>query len=476
MPFSLKILSAISPKSIWLLGSIAFCETIFCETTNQPERPPNIVLIMADDVGWEAFGCYGGEDYQTPFLDDIARRGLRFEHCYSMPLCTPSRVKLMTGQYNFRNYTHFGFLNPKEKTFAHLLQNAGYKTAIAGKWQLNGLPNSLAGFDDSTRPFQAGFHESLLWQVTKEKRAGERFWHPLLEHNGKRLSRKSTQGKYGPDLFVDFICDFIERHRQSPFFVYYPMVLVHDPFVPTPDTLDLPLTKMSNKTPKDPTKRKRNFASMVKYMDKLVGRIDAKIQSLGLAEETILLFTSDNGTNRSLTSRWRGRDIRGGKGTMKDSGTRVPLIAYWKDHTPVGGVVSDLIDFTDFYASFMEAAQVKPHWKDPIDGRSFFPQLKGKPGNPRQWLFMHYQSYWGQMPGQFARTKQYKLYRNGEFYDVEKDLHEANPLVDDLTPNALSTKRLLQNILSIAPPAHTEKSNRSATLRPTYPTWNALNL
>ena len=95
---------------------------------------PNIILVMADDVSWECFGCYGAEDYKTPNLDRLATEGLRFTHCYSTPICTPSRVKLMTGQYNFRNYTHFGYLNPKDKTFGHLLQEAGYKTAIAGEW------------------------------------------------------------------------------------------------------------------------------------------------------------------------------------------------------------------------------------------------------------------------------------------------------------------------------------------------------
>ena len=100
---------------------------------------PNIVLIMADDVSWECFSCYGAEDYKTPHLDALAAKGIRFNHCYSTPICTTSRVKIMTGKYNFRNYTHFGYLQPEEKTFAQLLKSAGYKTAIAGKWQLSGL-------------------------------------------------------------------------------------------------------------------------------------------------------------------------------------------------------------------------------------------------------------------------------------------------------------------------------------------------
>ena len=117
---------------------------------------PNIILIMADDVSWECFSCYGGDDYKTPHLDALAAKGIRFNHCYSTPICTTSRVKLMTGKYNFRNYTHFGYLNPKEKTFAHLLKSAGYKTAIAGKWQLNGLYHKALGNQDAARPVKAG--------------------------------------------------------------------------------------------------------------------------------------------------------------------------------------------------------------------------------------------------------------------------------------------------------------------------------
>lgn len=442
------------------------------------ERQPNIILMMADDASWEAFGCYGAEDYRTPHLDSLAARGIRFEHCYSTPICTPSRVKLMTGQYNFRNYTHFGYLSPKEKTFGHRLQEAGYQTAIAGKWQLNGLYNSLPGNQDSLRPLKAGFNESLLWQVTKGKGnadgGGERFWNPPLEHNGKFITKEENWGKYGPDLLVDFICDFMERNQERPFFVYYPMVLVHDPFVRTPDTLgDQPLAE-ANKAPKDPAARKQNFVDMVHYMDKLVGRIEAKVESLGLAEETILLFTADNGTNRSIRSQWNGREIRGGKGGMKDMGTHVPFIAYWKNHTPRGAVYSDLIDFTDFYPTLMEAAGASADWTDPVDGRSFFPRLKGLSGEPRQWVFWHYQSYWGQIPGQAARTAQFKLYRDGRLFWIANDLDETNDLSQSSDVLTTEAQKLLAQVLEQAPPAHTEKATRTTLVRPTYPMWSEL--
>jgi arylsulfatase A len=434
------------------------------------DAKPNIILIMADDVGWEAFGCYGGRDYKTPNIDALAAKGIRFEHCYSTPICTPSRVQIMTGQYNFRNYTHFGYLNPADKTFGNLLRDAGYKTAIAGKWQLNGLYNSLPGFDDRTRPNKAGFDEYCLWQLTKGKKEGERFWSPPLEHNGAFISAEENAGQYGPDILCDFICDFMDRNKKQPFFAYYPMVLVHDPFVPTPDTIgDTPRTQKANKAPKDKKAQKANFQAMVNYMDQLVGRIVAKTQELGIAQNTIIIFTADNGTNTRISSDWNGQSIQGGKGGMKDMGTHVPMVAYWAGHTPNGETLGDLIDFTDLYPTLAEVAGIKLGDSDPVDGTSFLPQLRGKPGSPREWVLCHYQPYWNKTPGQFARTAEHKLYRNGGFYAPAADLDEKNTL------NGSGPEYgKLKSILDSCPPAPTEKGNSKTVERPVYPDWKNL--
>lgn len=446
-----------------------------CLAASAEARQPNIILIMADDVGWECFGAYGSEEYQTPHLDRLAREGMRFDHAYSTPLCTPTRVKLMTGKYNFRNYTHFGYLNPGERTFGHMMQDAGYRTAIAGKWQLNGIYNSLPGHDDSTRPLQAGFHEALLWQVTKGKQpkdgGGERYWNPPLERNGEFVSRGENWGKYGPDLFTDFICDFMERNQDEPFFVYYPMVLVHDVFVPTPDTLgDTPL-EQANIQPADTEGRKANFVAMVRYMDKLVGRIAAKAEELGLAKDTLILFTADNGTHTSLTSNWRGYQIRGGKGGPTDRGTHVPLIAYWPGTVASGSVNRDLIDFTDFYPTFAEMADSKLGQDDPNDGRSVLPQLRGKPGRPRPVLLIHYQPYWGPEPSQFVRTQTHKLYGDGRAYDVAADLFESADLSQTLAWQQSTLRHQLQSILDSLPPLPPGRGQANRAERPIYPDW-----
>ncbi len=453
--------------------TIYLCAIVLLSLTNlQAADQPNVILIMADDVSWECFGCYGAEDYKTPNIDRLAAEGLRFQHCYSTPICTPSRVKIMTGKYGFRNYTHFGYLNPDQRTFGHMMQDAGYQTAIAGKWQLNGLYNTLPGSDDPTRPQKAGFHESMLWQVTRGKGndGGERFWNPPLEHSGKFITKQHNAGKYGPDLMTDFVCDFIDRNQNKPFFVYYPMVLVHNPFVPTPDTVgDQPINEKLNRAPKSYQDKKDNFVAMVAYMDKLVGRITDKVDSLGLGDDTIIMFTADNGTNTSIRSSWNGREIKGGKAGMKDNGTHVPFVARWKGHTPRGKVLPDLIDFTDFYATLSDAAGRESTPQDPIDGRSFFPQLNDQPGNLRQWVLCHYQCYWKKKPGQFARTANYKLYRDGRYYEVPVDLDEANDINDSATGEAANIRKELQHLLQRCPPVPPGALAKDAKQRPIYP-------
>ena len=194
-------------------------------------QKPNIVLIMADDLGYETIGAYGSKMYQTPNLDKLVEEGMRFDHCYSTPLCTPSRVQLMTGKYNFRNYIGFGLLDPAERTFGHLMQDAGYKTCVVGKWQLlgNKRQQELAGGRIGSCPNEAGFDEYCLWQIDK---LGSRYKHPTLSISGEET--RKIEGGYGPDVFLEYIEKFIERNSGKPFFLYYPMVITHDPFVPTP--------------------------------------------------------------------------------------------------------------------------------------------------------------------------------------------------------------------------------------------------
>jgi arylsulfatase A len=404
-------------------------------TTNKVNGKPNIVLIMADDLGYECLGCYGGKSYKTPVLDKLAATGMRFEHCYSQPLCTPSRVKIMTGQYNFRNYVNFGVLDPKQKTFAHLLQDCGYATCVVGKWQLYGSVNQSAEVRGTgSLPGQAGFDEHCLWQITDR---GSRYKDPVMVQNGKTLD--GLEGKYGPDVSCDYALSFIERHKTGPFLLYFPMALVHSPFVPTPHSEDWEKPEHKNNT--------KYFADMVAYMDKIVDRIVGKLDELGLREKTLILFVGDNGTARNIRSKIDDRVVRGGKSLTTDGGTHVPMIANQPGVVPAGKVCGDLVDFSDFVPTLVEAAGAEIPRDMPIDGKSFMPQLRGKKGNPREWIFCHYDPRWIGINKavRFVRDKRWKLYDDSELYDVPADTLEQNP--NPPGPEAAVARKRLQAVL-----------------------------
>ncbi len=406
---------------------------------------PNVVLIMADDMGFECVGANGGETYETPNLDELAKTGTRFEHCYSQPICTPSRVQIMTGIYNSRNYVRFGLLDPKAYTFGNLMRDAGYKTCIVGKWQLKG------GFEG---PGHFGFDDYCLWQLTRRP---NRYPNPGLEVNGKEIDYEN--GEYGPDVVSDYACGFIERQAKTdePFFLYYPMILPHWPFEPTPDSPDWdPKFRRDDKQEKGYGLRKqKHFVEMVAYADKMVGKVVAKLDEAGVRDDTLVLFTCDNGTFTNIVSRFRGREWQGGKGHMTDNGNHVPLIANWPGHVPAGKVNDDLVDFSDVLPTLAEVSGAEIPKKVTSDGRSFAPQLRGETGNPRDFVYCWYYRNGKPAPagkdhaaGESARTKRYKLYHDGSLYDVPADFYERNPLdPSKLTDEQQAVQADLQKIL-----------------------------
>jgi arylsulfatase A len=298
---------------------------------------PNIILIMADDIAYDNnFGAYTSEDSWTPRLDKMASEGITFNHCYSTAKCTPSRVKIMTGRSGVRNYIRFGALDRSEITFATVLKDAGYKTFIAGKWQLDG--------PGGTETKDAGFDSWLLWNT--KVASGSRYWDPKLERDGRLL--KVDKDTYGPDMCVDAITRFIKDNKKRPFLVYYPMLLVHSPFLPTPDSND-----------RNETDKQKNFKDMAKYMDKCVGRILDCLEGNGLSKNTVVMFTTDNGTHRGIRYRSRGKDVFGKKGIPHDRGTHAPLIIRHPEATPPSVVCDDLVDFSDFMPTLAEIAGAK---------------------------------------------------------------------------------------------------------------------
>ena len=397
---------------------------------------PNLILIMADDLGYETIGANGGTSYRTPVLDKLAATGARFTHCYAQPLCTPTRVQLMTGQSNARNYIRFGTMDPTALTFANLLKAAGYATCIAGKWQLG---------RDLELPKTFGFDEYCLWQ---HLRRPPRYANPGLEING--VEKDCTNGEYGPDLVNAYLLDFITRKKDGPFLIYYPMILTHAPYQPTPDSKTWDPKAIGEQV----NRNEKHFGEMVEYMDKLIGKVVAKLEELKLRDNTLILFLGDNGTGRGIRSMMGDRVVIGGKGSTTAAGMHVPLIANWPGGVIPGTICSDLVDTTDFLPTLLEAAGATLPRDKKLDGRSFFPQLRGEKGYPRDWIYSWYSPRQGSdlTAREFAFDHRFKLYRSGEFFDLTQDEGERQALaVASLEGEAAAAAKKLQAAPMIMP-------------------------
>ncbi|MDR1385173.1 MAG: sulfatase-like hydrolase/transferase [Planctomycetaceae bacterium] len=396
------------------------------DTAKKSERP-NIILILADDFGYECIAANGGEDYKTPNIDRLAENGVRFEQFYVQPLCTPTRVQLMTGLYNVRNYTVFGQLHRSQKTFGNFFHDAGYVTGIFGKWQLG---------HDLDLPRHFGFDTYYLWQHTRRP---PRYANPGLEDQGKEIDY--TNGEYGPELIAGHAMKFIEDNKDKPFFLYYPMVLTHAPFQPTPDSPDWDAKRIGEQYTNP-----KHFKEMTQYVDLNVGRIVKKVEDLGLTKKTLIIFLGDNGTGRDIITRFKGQSYQGGKGLLNDSGMHVPLIVSFPGTIKPGIVNTNLTDSTDILSTISEAAGIFLPKEIPFDGISFYPQLLGRDNTAvRDWS---YTWYLGQRKSGeesvFVQDKQYRLYPNGKFFDRIQDQQEKNPLKPDSAKEAYEK---LQNAL-----------------------------
>jgi len=340
-------------------------------------RKPNILFIMVDDLGKEWLGCYGGE-MATPHIDALAKGGIRFTNAYSMPQCTPTRATLLTGQYPFRH----GWINhwdvPRwgagchfdwnhNVTFARLLKPAGYATAAAGKWQINDFrvqPDAMK---------RHGFDEWCMWTgyETGNPASAERYWDPYVHTND---GSRTYQGRFGADVFADFLIDFMERHRDEPQLLYFPMALTHGPFTTTP---------------LDPDARGilARHKAMVRYTDHIVGRLVKALDDLGIRDRTVIIFTTDNGTGRKITGRMKGRKVKGGKATLGEPGVCAPFIVNAPGLAPAGVVADALTDFTDLLPTFAELAGAEVPDGLVVDGRSIADVIRGEADDSgRAWI------------------------------------------------------------------------------------------
>jgi arylsulfatase A len=372
-------------------------------TAADPTRP-NVIAIMADDLGAEGLACYGSTIYTTPNLDRMAAEGQRFNNAYATPLCTPSRVMLMSGLYP--NRTGFQALIGKGedvrmpssiKTFGHYFREAGYRTAIAGKWQL-GQFDQFPG-----QPVEHGFDKYCMWTWQYAGKKSSRYYAPQIYRGGKIFDGSASD--FGPDYYSRFLLDFIDENKSRPFFIYYPMALVHSPFIIPPDLEKLAHSRYSG----DLDKQTRAFGHMITYMDHLVGQILARLREHGLDRNTLVLFTGDNGTGRQITSKLPGVNLQGGKGTMTEAGSRVPMLAWWPG-TIKPGVREELFCLADVLPTITSVAGIPLSRQ--LDGMDLSHVLLGKEGNDREQVFINYGR------GYFVRESRFRLNQDGKLYDI----------------------------------------------------------
>lgn len=387
---------------------------------------PNIVFIFADDLGIANVGCYGGDNVQTPHIDRLAREGIRYTHAYTAPLCGPSRALLMTGRYAFRtgatNQDATGRMTPAAETMIpKVLASADYVSASIGKW--GQLPLTPADFGFATYLRFSG--SGIYWNTQDH---GKTY---VVDGQTRPLRDK----EYMPDVMHAQAVDFITRHRDEPFFLYYPMSHVHREILPTPDSAP---------------GSKDLFADNLVYMDKLVGQLIAELERLKLREKTLVIFMGDNGTgsNEDERSTIGGRHLSGHKGDMLEGGALVPMIVNWPGVVPGGQVSSQLIDSTDFLPTFAEITGAKLPANARLDGRSFAAQLRGEKGQPRDWIFIQLARQW------YVREAAWKLNQAGELFDMSGAPFEEKLVpADTKAPAALAARQRLQGVLAQLNPA-----------------------
>ena len=425
-----------------------FCLGVVVSRGATPPKP-NFIVIMADDIGASELGGYGHPTHRTPQLDELGKNGVQFDTCFTAPVCHPTRFTLMTGQYVFRT----GVLNfpgkragPPRKhegadnianhvTFARPLQAAGYATAVAGKWQLSGThPNVVR---------ETGFDEYCIWGYRehyseddrrKATSAGidfrSRYWRPSICRNAQWVP--TTADDYGPDIFTGFLIDFLQRHRDQPFFLYYPMPLTHGPWLPTPDTFKAGMDRENSS--------KQHFRANVEYMDKLVGRLVRALDDAGLRDRTIIFFTGDNGT--------RGD----GKSTATEKGARVPLIVNGPGLVKIRGVTPALADTSDIFPTLMEMAGATPPSTRVLDGRSLAPFLRGDRDTTREWIFAY------QADRRILRTERWLLEDNsprhaGRLFDcgTRRDGTDYKDVTASSAPDVVAARQLFDRLLADLP-------------------------
>jgi len=425
-----------------VLLTVVLSSQVVAEDTKR--RPPNILFILMDNIGQDWFGCCGSLEGQTPEIDKLAATGVRFRNCYVMPLCSTSRHVFLTGRYPFRTGWHIhhdsaiyggGYFDwNREITFARVLKSAGYATGISGKWQINNL------FDQPEALKKHGFDEHFVFPEGPRGHPAhtQRYWDPYIIENGRRIE---AQGKFGPQMFTDYLIDFMRRHRDRPFLAFYSTILTHVPVTRTPLSKDEDLTE------------REQLAGMVRYADVCVGRLVEALEESGLRDNTIIFITTDNGTPAQYGGKVGGRVFQAAantmvEGDMKEGSINVPFIVNCPSLVPAGRVSDELIDSSDVFPTFAELADSENPAGAVIDGKSFASILRGESdaASQRDWILSQYAHQ------RVVRGPRYKLRWDGRFHDLLKDPLEEHNLANSNDPKIVAERKRLQQVLDSLPP------------------------
>jgi arylsulfatase A-like enzyme len=423
------------PSSLRRVVVLLALVSLFAAASPAADRPPNQILILVDDMARDWVGAYGSSA-RTPNFDQLAAEGTRFETVWATPVCTPTRVAMLTGQYPFRTgwNVHYDVprwggrgLDPARfRTMGTLMHDAGYATAIAGKWQINDLRLDPAIMQ------RHGFDEHCLWTGVEEGNPAseKRYWDAFLQRNGER---RTFTGEFGPDVVQAFVLDFIKRNRDKPFFLYYPMIPVHAPNEPTP---------LNRANP--PVGEAALYAGMVTYADRQIGELLRALDELGLRENTVIYFAGDNGSSTGGTL--GGQPMPMAKAQVSDLGVHVPLIVRAPGVVRAGAVSPLLADFTDLLPTMLDVAG-RPAPKDLVlDGHSLWPALRaGAPQAERSWIYTQYGAH------RAIRDQRYYYDSKGAFFDLTADPLQQKNLAADPSPALEGVRTKLAGVLAAFP-------------------------
>ncbi len=408
-------------------------------------RPPNILLIVSDDQGWRDLGCYGRTEILTPNLDRLAAQGVRATSFYvTWPACTPSRGSILTGRYPQRNglyamirndLVNYGYLydsyeyslspemtlglDLREVVLAQPLKQAGYSTGAVGKWDSGRARRFLPlqrGFD-----FFHGFANTGIDYYTHE-----RYGVPSMFHGNEQTT--ADKGTYATDLFRREALGFVRQHRDRPFFLYVPFNAPHGGSAFAKEGKDgakegvqAPEKFIKMYPNRDPKDRVTKYLAAVTCMDEAIGELLSTLKELGLEENTLVMFSSDNGGSGNGGN----APLRGGKSTVFEGGLRVPFIARWPGKIPPGRVTDEFLTSLEIFPTCLAAAGVKPPKGVKLDGFDMLPVLQGRQKSPRTEMF------WEHRLDHAARVSQYKWIETPKFkglFDLSADPGEKNDL------------------------------------------------